>query len=415
VSSEDRESPALDAIIAEAKEHLEPPELDWARLESNLMAQVAQEEKDQEATASPDRPALIAGAFTLAAAAAVALFAHRAPPIASAPVEPAASVAVAAPRLPAGSLRAVERLTRGEQVEIGDEPATTGRIVRDGDTIAALGARAIFERDTKVVWLVESDDKHPEEAARVRVTQVKEAAGEPLVLGLESGIIEAQVTPIPAGEAFAVDVATDQGSVRVAVHGTHLRVAREGTHVVVDLTEGVVAIGVPPVSGITQGTTVTAPAHVELDATDLSTLRIEHSPVRPAIPLSVRGAPVHAAAVPRPAPVAAAPSQVAVREAPPPEPAPPEPVASPKAAAPPRDAIVKAVRDCAASHYSRRGEVRVTVTSSLKLRLYPTGEVQMAQFSPPLPPEIQTCTASTVYKMKFDEPGPITVPIEYSY
>ena len=60
---------------------------------------------------------------------------------------------------------------------------------------------------------------------------------------LDDGAFEAQVTPVPSGEAFAVDVATPTSIVRIAVHGTHLRVARAGTRVTVDLTEGVVSIG----------------------------------------------------------------------------------------------------------------------------------------------------------------------------
>ena len=76
-----------------------------------------------------------------------------------------------------------------------------------------------------------------------------------LVLALQAGAVEAQVVPVPNGEAFAVDV----GRSRVAVHGTHLRVARVGEHVVVDLSEGVVSLGEAPRVGSTLGTLVTAP------------------------------------------------------------------------------------------------------------------------------------------------------------
>ena len=82
-----------------------------------------------------------------------------------------------------------------------------------------------------------------------------------------------------------IDVTASSGDVvRVAVHGTHLRVARDGDKITVDLTEGVVSIGAPPRRGSTIGALVTAPAHVELDARDLSSVRVDHtaSAVRPA-------------------------------------------------------------------------------------------------------------------------------------
>src|SRR5207237_528524 len=125
------------------------------------------------------------------------------------------------------------------------------------------------------------------DAPRLGRARVK-SAGESLVLGLEEGAIEAQVTPVPTGEAFAVDIAAGSSLVRVAVHGTHLRVARNGSHVVVDLTEGVVSIGAPPRTGSTYGTLVTAPSHVEFDAADLDhTLRIEHAPAAVRAPVSL--------------------------------------------------------------------------------------------------------------------------------
>jgi hypothetical protein len=307
--------------------------------------------------------------------------------------------------------------------------ATPGYVVHAGDTIEVDRARAVFERSRKVTWVLESERAEPEPpdstnlvssgSARARIKR----AGEPLVIGLESGAIEAQVTPVPSGEAFAIDVGTDSGVVRVAVHGTHLRVARNGDRVTVDLTEGVVSIGAPPRTGATVGTLVTAPAHVELDAKEPSSIRIDHVPsaVRAAIPLAPRetsaaagrAEPPRADAptVPRPAsvpPVSSVASAKgitargasALQSEPPP--------------AAPREAIARAIRDCAAAR-GQSGEVHVTVTSNLNLRVTPSGEVESAQFSPPLLPEIQTCAAQTIYRTKFEETGFVTIPIEYSY
>jgi hypothetical protein len=222
------------------------------------------------------------------------------------------------------------------------------------------------------------------------------------------------------------------------VHGTHLRVARAGSRVAVDLTEGVVSIGVPPRTGSTYGTLVTAPSHVEFDAANLDgTLRIDHTPsaVRAAVALSpTPHEPAVAAAqtdvptaVPVPAEVAATPEVPATVPRPASIPAPRNP-ADParvaqvakndpqKPAVPAREAIASAVRDCAAAR-KRPENVLVTVSSSLILKINPGGEVEVAQFVPPLLPEIQTCAANTIYKAKIEDAagGAVTIPINFSY
>jgi hypothetical protein len=60
--------------------------------------------------------------------------------------------------------------------------------------------------------------------------------------------------------------------------------------------------------------------------------------------------------------------------------------------------------------------VRVTVSSSLVLKVAAGGDVEAAQFNPPLLPEIQTCAASAIYKAKLaDVGGAVTIPIDFSY
>ena len=290
-------------------------------------------------------------------------------------------------------------------------------------------ARGVFERARKVAWLLEQDGSTQDAPgtghgpiARARV----KSAGESLVLGLEDGVIEAQVVPVATGEAFAVDIATERSLVRVAVHGTHLRVARSGSRVVVDLTEGVVSIGVPPRTGVTYGTIVSAPAHVELDANDLSTLRVDHAPaaVRAAIPLGsahelqsaatrTEQQPATALATPPSHPETAA-HGTSPKNAARPEGTAAKPDAPKGAVAPAREAISAAVRECAASR-SRSGDVHVTVSSNLRLRVSAAGVVESAQFSPPLLPDIQSCAAQVIYKTKLDESGVVTIPIEFSY
>jgi hypothetical protein len=417
----------LDTLVEEAKQHLDVGDaagkrhVDWAGLETRLMASIEKEKPALLREVGPSAPRrrdrlVRAGALLLASAAAVTLFVRR-----DADRDVALGDATSSgDGVSASSLRATEGTG---DIRIGEIVGTPGYVVRAGDAIAADGARAVFERPRKVSWLLEQDRAPNEEARRGQPAHLRvKSAGESLVLGLDHGVIEAQVVPVPAGEAFAVDIATERNVVRVAVHGTHLRVARSGNRVVVDLTEGVVSIGVPPRTGVTYGTLVTAPAHVELDASDLGTLRVDHSPaaVRTAVPLgsAVAANRPEATVEAQPAALAAAPAletaPVKSASSRPDTVMPAAKVDAPKTALPARDAIAAAVRECATSR-SRPGDVHVTVSSSLKLRVSSAGAVESAQFSPPLLPEVQSCAAESIYKTRLDEPGVVTIPIEFSY
>ena len=265
-----------------------------------------------------------------------------------------------------------------------------------------------------------------------------------LILTLTKGAVEAQVTPVPGGEAFAIDV---EGT-RVAVHGTHLRVERQGARAVVDLGEGVVSIGLPPKSGATYGDLVTAPAHVEFDPTDPhGTLKVTHetSRVRAAQTLSrprsargdhagashlrprARSAPVAPragrrrgrrapalAAAPCSRPRAASPRRARPRRRRPrrvtsPVPPPPAPTqVDPN----PERTIVDQVRACARKHVASADGVVITVSSRLELHVGDSGMVSSAIFEPPLAPEVQACAASAIYGTRFSQPGAVSVPID---
>jgi hypothetical protein len=420
---------ALDALVREAKSKsggLEPhvSEDRWSAVEERVLARMATEERSalaHEVNASSSRVRLLrVGAAVLAAAAAIALFVKNEP--SRSPVD----APVAASEATASSLR--EAVGPGV-VRVDGQTASAGHVLRAGDRLEVEGARAVLERPRKVTWLLEAGNSEGASSAYVRV----KSAGESLILSLEDGAIEAQVTPVPSGEAFAVDIAAGSSLVRVAVHGTHLRVSRSGSRVVVDLTEGVVSIGTPPRSGSTYGTLVTAPSHVEFDAADLDhTLRIDHAAaaIRTPITLVARDGLAAATATvraeaplsaPQDPPAAAALATVprpAVTQRPAGDPAPAEPAAKAdmKPALPPREAIAAAVRACAAQR-SRPENVRVTVSSSLKLKIAGGGDVETAQFDPPLLPEIQTCAANAIYKAKLEDSAgaTVTIPIDFSY
>jgi hypothetical protein len=428
-------SSALDALVREAKQELAPRNVDdakWSAVEDRILARMVQErspliDEVRQASSSSSRARFLrVGAAVLAAAAAVALVVKK---------DPGASPegATAQLELTASSLRSNEG--PGE-VRVGGFAVSAGHVLRAGDLVEADATRAVLERPRKVTWLLEGSapsEASADHAADKPVGRARmKSAGESLVVGLEDGAIEAQVTPVPNGEAFAVDVASGTSLVRVAVHGTHLRVARAGSHVTVDLTEGVVSIGVPPRTGSTYGTLVTAPAHIELDVADLDhSLRVVHGATAVRAPIAL--APSHeststaqnngarAEGPQAPAPVVA-PATVA-RPAPVPRPA-VDPSRAGAAAKidptrpvlPPRAAIAQAVRECAAQR-SRPENVRVTVSSSLTLRITTGGDVETAQFDPPLLPEIQSCAATAIYKAKLAESAgtSVVIPIDFSY
>lgn len=390
-AAEDRgRSSVLNALVNEGRVELRPRERDWSRVEARLLQDLPMPAKKHVRA----RDGMTRAAFVvLAAAAAIGLFVRsrtEPAPVASSPAPP---VTLAAPRV-ASALTGTEGV--GE-VTVNGLLAKTGRELHAEDAIIADHARAVFDRPGKVAWLVEAEDG----AAHVRVA----SAGDTLILGLEDGVVEAQVVPVPVGEAFAVDIAPPgHDRVRVAVHGTHLRVTRSGNRVVVDLSEGVVAIGVAPAEGITRGAEIHAPAHIEVDATDLGTLKVERTGIRPPVPLGGH-VPVLAE------PVAAAPAPSA--------PAPKVRAPAPKAqrvAVPAREALNAAIDECAsAARRHRMDEVLVTVTSDVQLQIDANGTATSAQFTPPLKPELQTCVANAIYKAKLEETGTVTTPVVFGY
>jgi ferric-dicitrate binding protein FerR (iron transport regulator) len=229
--------------------------VDWKAVDAALFARIEQERRAERARFAPRRRRglTLAGVGLAAAVAIVALLAGRT----REPLGPERVATIES----AGSVMAIEG---GGAVLIDGRPAANGAGLSLGDVLETGGARATVERPGRVTLTLEPGSK-------VVVTHVQGA----LILALEQGAVEAQVVPVAAGEAFAVDVA---GS-RVAVHGTHLRVAREGERVLVDLNEGVVSIGEAPRAGSVLGTLLNAPAHAEFMAADAAgTLTQTHDP-----------------------------------------------------------------------------------------------------------------------------------------
>lgn len=412
----DRPESLLDRLVHEASQHLAPRVSDaaWEEMENRLLSRMERDAGGthsllslEVSTSRSRKRAFQVMAATLAAAAAVLWLIPRELPRHVSPDSPKGGDVADL----AGSL-----LDSTGDIRVSGAAVTSGHKLRAGDVVEVEQARAILERPGKVRWLLERDEAHPQ-PARFRV----KSAGETLIVGLEAGAIEAQVTPVPSGEAFAVDIASDKALVRVAVHGTHFRVSRRGTRVVVDLTEGVVSIGVPPRTGSTYGTLVTAPSHVEFDAASLtSSLKVEHDPalVRAPVPLLVQreGAALSPVpgALPPANPLTSLPPSVTPH------------ARAERAHAPslparaenndPREAVSTAVRQCVLAQHRSAG-VRVTVSSSLHLKVAAGGQIESARFDPPLLPEVQACAAAAIYKVTMAPSAgtSVTIPIEFTY
>jgi len=396
----DRPDEALSQLLGDTKASASG-EPDWEKIDEKLFARIEEEQAARAKEQRGGKVLWLAFAGTLAAAAAALLFMKSAP-VAPVSVDGAAH---------AGSFLSA----RGATVQVAGTLAQEGQSFAAGDRLDARGGNPLFQQDGNVVFTLEKDS----------AVSVQHAAS-PLVLSLERGATEAQVTPVPNGEAFAVDIVGKDGAVaRVAVHGTHLRVARAGDHVVVDLTEGVVSVGTPVRRGSTYGSLVTAPAHVEFDIADLEhSLVVDHASatVRAADALApeVKTAAVstHNASAPPPGVRHDEPPRVdhvtataaAVVTAPKTSTVDPTPAvieASPSA----DQDLAAAVRACV-SAIPHAPEVTVTISSTLSLKVGDDGFVQSARFDPPLPVDAQECAARSIYrKTRFVHGGDVSVPI----
>jgi hypothetical protein len=388
----------LDDLIRDTKK--DSPGVDWKSVDEKLFTRIEQEPRplaNDEAPEQGARVVWIGSAITLAAAAAALVLVHPASPNNGVGVDSHAQAPQSAGLVAAGDV----------------EGHVPGAQLARGDRIDVVDQVAYFEAPGAVRW----------SAPHGSLLHVEHAAS-PLVLSLDKGAAEAQVTPVPNGEAFAIDVTASSGElVRVAVHGTHLRVARDGDKITVDLTEGVVSIGAPPRRGSTIGQLVTAPAHVELDARDLSSVRVDHAPsaVRPAERVTpAPRADQETAFVPPPnvndgvqtlqpfdivgqPRTASNSTQRAVTSVAPQAPA----------SLTTSDEIAAAIAAC-----GKDDVVGSTFSTNLSLQLKDDGTVAMAYFNPPFLPgaheTARDCATNVIYKQVklANATSTVTVPIE---
>jgi hypothetical protein len=404
-------SDPLDNLLDEVRADLgsrEAKSVDWDAVDRSLFARIEGERKAEQARLAPPRHRGLTLAFVglVAAAALLAVVVGKT----REPVDADGTAAVEG----AGTLTFQSgegQVLADGQVLVDGKPATTGAGIRLGDVIETRAAQATLDRPGKLTLILEP-------GTRAAITHVEGT----LVLALERGALEAQVVPVPVGEAFAVDV----GGSRVAVHGTHLRVARlngpdardpgQG-RVVVDLNEGVVAVGDAPRTGSVIGTLVNAPAHVEYEAADpAGTLTQTHDPAavrppfRPVVVEAVPGPASHAE--PPPVHVATSPAVEPRPESRAAAGAPPKPApTAPEVRA--ETAVAEAVRACMASRPSV-DNVRVVVSTTLHLDLFDDGAVRAARFEPPVAPDVNACAAQAIYRERFGHGGSAAIRVDFS-
>jgi hypothetical protein len=389
----------LDKLVREVRDHFgtrEATTIDWRTVDDALFERVEHEARTRHARSAVRwwPRSLVPVALSLSAVA-IALFVVR-----------GARQAVPVLRGPVG-----EAENREDRVTIeGGGPATVQgvrgsgeRRLRLGDVVETQGSSITLQRPGKVSMVLEAN-------SRIRVSKI----GETLVLVLERGAVEAQVTPVAHGEAFAVDV---EGS-RVAVHGTHLRVQRDDWRVIVDVNEGVIAVGDAPRSGLVLGAIVVASAHAEFMAFDaLGTLKVSRDPAAlrwPAATSAPAAKGDMAAAEPH-AGVEPASSRTPVARA-------SEPRGEARAAAQaasassanvaPEADLAGIVRKCMADR-PRAENVTILVRTTLHLMLGDDGWVQSARFDPPVAPDVNACAAQSIYRTRFDHGGNVTLSVDF--
>jgi len=390
-------SEPLDRLVREAREHFgthEGANVDWRVVDGALFTRVEQEMRTRRSQApAPWWPRSLAVALTLSAAALALVVFHgrrETAPIAQADM---------------GGLESSEESVSIESGEarVQGIAGSGERRLRLGDVVETGATSVSLERPGKVSMVLEAN-------SRMRVSKLRET----LVVELERGAVEARVTPVAHGEAFAVDVESS----RVAVHGTHLRVQRDDWRVIVDLNEGVVAVGDAPRVGPVVGAVVVASAHAEFMAFDaLGTLKVSREPsalrwppantatVGTASTAAIEG---HTGVEPAASRVAPVPSSDPRGE---PRTAASATAASPPSASPESD-IVGVVRRCMAER-PRVENVTILVKTTLRLTLGDDGWVQSARFDPPVAPDVNACAAQAIYRTRFDRGGSVSLSVDF--
>jgi ferric-dicitrate binding protein FerR (iron transport regulator) len=360
------EEQALDSLVSELRE-LPAPDLDWDRVEARLM--------------NAPRPA--------SSSAAQVFFARLRVP-AAALLAVATGVFLFAPRHTAAPATPPKPMAR---VQIGP---VNGDALALGTRVTAGNNKVEVEHVGRAHW---SLDPH----ATASVTN----AGEFLTVRLESGALSASVVQQPKPETFAVEV----GGTRVAVHGTAFRVERVGDRVLVEVTEGVVAV--EPTSAHSDPSFLLRRGSRGSFGLDGRTGTVEGnaSPVmRGSGPKSHREIARVAVPSPQPAPTAPAASAPVAADSALPAEAPVPVAVTPAPALPQQPSIsdieggvstaVELMNRCFRDK-TQSTEIRVSVSTGMTLIVAGDGTVQSVTFEPPLAPAVEDCGVAGLRQLSF--------------
>ncbi|MEO8905683.1 MAG: FecR domain-containing protein [Polyangiaceae bacterium] len=358
------EETALVRLVSELR--AEPtPEVDWQRVEARLMREPKLEVRTARAQFM-GRLRMPAFALVAAAAAAFVLTRHHAP-------APTASGQVVA-KLAGGPLN-------GDQLALGTR-------------ITAGNHNVVVDHPGRARWTLEP-----------RSTAFVSNSGEFLTVQLENGALSAAVVTSTQAETFAVEA----GGTRVAVHGTAFRVERAADRVLVQVSEGTVAV--EPTQTHSDPSFLLRRDSRGNFALDGRTGSVEGNAsvvVRDAGRESRREIAAAASAL-QPAHVAHAPAHVAATT---PTTA-PRPASS-TAADPPalplqpsisniEDGVSSAIgllTGCFRNKQNSAGNV-VSASTGMTLAVAGAGTVQFVTFSPPLEPAVEDCAVLGLRQLTF--------------
>ena len=318
------------------------PELDWSGIEQRLLQQT----KRTAPEAKPSRYRLAWGTVAVAAAATLWLVGTPSPHAGSPSRH--REVSASAPAVEDG-----DRLAIGSRIETNDGEATVTHAGRATWTVSPNSLAMLTGRDERIT------------------------------VRLERGSVLSRVVPNPKPETFVVEAA----GTRVAVHGTLFSVALAGERVIVQVREGIVAVG--PIGGVpafllTGGATGEFARDGRSGSIDGRAVRESKS--RPTgaqnqTPSRVAGtagsalAPVASAELPREPSIDDIETGIA--------------------------RIVDASTDCFARFTQSADGVQITVRTALSLKILDSGAVAEVDFQPPLSPAAEECAAASVSEMRF--------------
>ena len=321
-------------------------ELDWEALEERLVRHAERAAPPAARRTYPMYP-LAWAALAVAAAAAVWLVSDRARD--------------SLPQTPPEIIEATEPLRRnGGALALGSRVTTQERQVS-------------VDHAGRATWTVAPNS-----------SAVLSEKGERISIRLERGSLLAEVVPGPKPETFVVEAA----GTRIAVHGTVFRVELDGDRVVVQVREGIVAVG--PI-GAVPGFFLKAPAHGDF-AADGRSGSIDGRPLgesaeRRAEPLRLPaarpsgGAPGGAAPAPSGGELPVEPSINDIETG----------IAR----------IVDATSDCFSRNTKSTEGVQITVRTALSLQIGASGAVSDLDFQPPLSPDVEQCAAGSISQVLF--------------